>query len=78
MLQAAALCEQVALFIASEMPNKQLSEVPVVMAGDYNSLWRKYESDRFDKVRLGWQATTDKKEKIVPGQLRMKWNTIWQ
>jgi CCR4-NOT transcription complex subunit 6 len=25
--------------------------VPVVCAGDFNSLWRKYESDRWDQVR---------------------------
>jgi hypothetical protein len=32
------------------VPATPVTQVPVIIAGDFNSLWRKYKSDTFDKV----------------------------
>lgn len=52
-LQAAVLCQQVAAFLARAEragagAGRAAGEVPVVIGGDFNSLWRKYVPDVFD------------------------------
>jgi hypothetical protein len=39
-----------------QQQQQQQQRVPVVCAGDFNSLWRKYESDRWDQVGPSWGA----------------------
>eukprot|EP00967_Tisochrysis_lutea_P117620 scaffold190363_cov18-Tisochrysis_lutea.AAC.1 len=41
-LQAALLCQQLAPWAQGPQP------VPIVLGGDFNSLWRKYKPDAFD------------------------------
>eukprot|EP00200_Dunaliella_tertiolecta_P015590 CAMPEP_0202413952 /NCGR_PEP_ID=MMETSP1128-20130828/31237_1 /ASSEMBLY_ACC=CAM_ASM_000463 /TAXON_ID=3047 /ORGANISM="Dunaliella tertiolecta, Strain CCMP1320" /LENGTH=362 /DNA_ID=CAMNT_0049020253 /DNA_START=89 /DNA_END=1177 /DNA_ORIENTATION=+ len=43
-LQAALLCQQLAPWAQGPQP------VPIVLGGDFNSLWRKYKPDAFDAV----------------------------
>ena len=44
--QAALLCGQAADMITAE--GLQVGDVPVVLGGDWNSLWRKYRPDVYD------------------------------
>ncbi|KAF5832704.1 CCR4-NOT transcription complex, subunit 6-like protein [Dunaliella salina] len=43
-LQASLLCQQLASWVQGPNP------VPIVLGGDFNSLWRKYKPDAFDAV----------------------------
>jgi hypothetical protein len=31
---------------------RSIDDIPIVLCGDFNSLWRKYRSDAFDQVQL--------------------------
>ena len=44
--QAALLCSEVAKLITSQ--GLAPADVPVILGGDWNSLWRKYRPDKFD------------------------------
>jgi CCR4-NOT transcription complex subunit 6 len=51
-MQAAIMCQQITEFLqqqhqAGAIPD---TDVPVVIGGDFNSLWRKYRSDTWDEV----------------------------
>lgn len=45
--QAALLCSEAAKLITAE--GKSPAEVPLILGGDWNSLWRKYRPDKFDQ-----------------------------
>jgi hypothetical protein len=51
--QAAVLCQQISAFLAGQVQQGVLAsaDVPVVIGGDFNSLWRKYRGDAFDEVQ---------------------------
>lgn len=44
-VQADLLCQAIAETLAQEG-----QELPVILAGDFNSLWRKYKSDQWDQA----------------------------
>jgi mRNA deadenylase 3'-5' endonuclease subunit Ccr4 len=57
--QAAVLCDTIAAFIKQQQQQQRqqqqegsqdLFDMPVVIGGDFNSMWRKYTSDAWDKV----------------------------
>lgn len=45
--QAALLCSEATKLITAE--GLTPSEVPLILGGDWNSLWRKYRPDKFDQ-----------------------------
>lgn len=56
--QAAVLCQEAATFAQRHAgPGGDPSAVPLLLCGDFNSLWRKYVPDVFDpKVNKGITA----------------------
>ncbi|KAK9810006.1 hypothetical protein WJX72_003259 [[Myrmecia] bisecta] len=65
--QAAIVCAQ----IQDLLNRSRQSGAPVIMAGDYNSLWRKYRSDPFDKVPEGKFLTSGVYQLLATGQLEV-------
>ena len=51
--QAAILCAAAALWIQQQLGEGQQKVVPLVIGGDFNCMWRKYENDTWDKVLGG-------------------------
>jgi CCR4-NOT transcription complex subunit 6 len=49
--QGAVLCAAAAAWMQQQLGEQQ-QQVPVIIGGDFNSMWRKYESDIWDKVSL--------------------------
>jgi len=45
-MQAAVLCKQISALLHSRFSTL---DVPVIIGGDFNSLWRKYKADNFDR-----------------------------
>lgn len=46
-LQAATLCQQASSFLQRRYGQRGMRDVPVIIGGDFNSLWRKYVPDTF-------------------------------
>jgi xanthine/uracil permease len=51
MAQAALLCSSIAAFLQRQ--GLAPGQVPLVVGGDFNSIWQKHSSDQWDQVR-GW------------------------
>lgn len=49
-LQVSVLCSQIGQFCEAHQLSR---DTPVIVGGDFNSLWRKWQSDAFDQVPLG-------------------------
>jgi hypothetical protein len=60
--QAAILCHCLSAFVQQpgqqqqqqqppEQQQRHVSSMPVIIGGDFNSVWRKYSSDAWDQVR---------------------------
>ncbi|CAD7696017.1 unnamed protein product [Ostreobium quekettii] len=64
--QAHALCAAVAKFLERQ---SQPAETPVVLCGDFNSLWRKYDADEYDKIIDGRHLTSGTYELLRVGEL---------
>jgi hypothetical protein len=47
--QAALLCSSIAGFLQGH--GMAPGQVPVVVGGDFNSIWQKFSSDQWDQVR---------------------------
>jgi xanthine/uracil permease len=47
--QAALLCSSIAAFLQRQ--GMAPGQVPLVVGGDFNSIWQKFSSDQWDQVR---------------------------
>lgn len=64
-LQAALLCQQIAAFAKACGQGESL---PVILAGDLNSLWRKSQPDAFDPVG-GVGKTVARNQWVTVGEI---------
>ena len=51
-VQAAILSRRLAAYLDHHKPSAHGEPLPTLLAGDFNSLWRKIASDAFDEVDL--------------------------
>lgn len=49
-LQAAILSQRLGAFVDQRRPLRHGQPLPMLLAGDFNSLWRKMRSDTFDEA----------------------------
>jgi hypothetical protein len=54
--QAALLCSSIAAFLQRQ--GMAPGQVPLVVGGDFNSIWQKFNSDQWDQVREVWSEQT--------------------
>eukprot|EP00884_Botryococcus_braunii_P020456 jgi/Botrbrau1/7094/Bobra.0165s0116.1 len=63
-VQAELLCRHIA-----ETLSREGSAAPVILAGDFNSLWRKYTTDAWDTVPVGGYISSGAYELLSTGSL---------